>query len=95
MNVLKKFITYRSDEKAKESINNPKQNQDKFDLTERKNSSISIVEKENINKNIPHVVNIPRSLSQEYNASDNLIYNEFIDLRLKTCDTKVTKLKKD
>ncbi len=95
MNVLKKFISYHSDKKAEEPINNPKQNPDKFDLTERKNSSVLIVDKENFNKNIPHVVNIPRSLSLEYYPSDNILYNELIEVRVKTCDTKVTKLQKD
>ena len=95
MNVLKKIINYHSDKNSDDSINNNKHKSDKIEISERKFSNPMIIEKENINKNLPHVVNISRSLSLEYYPSDDIIYNELIEEKLKTCDTKVTKLKKD
>jgi hypothetical protein len=95
MNVLKKLINHHYNKEVDEMIGNNNQNPDKIDLIERKNSNTFIVVKENIDKNIPHVVNIPKSLSLEINPHGKQIYYELLEGNLNTCDKKVTKLKKD
>ena len=96
MNVINKLVYSGSGKKVDEIISNTKEILEKIQQPIKNEAAVIIVQKEKISLiNRPHIVNFQRSLSQEYNLSDNFGISNYLEEENKVKTPKVIKLKKD